>query len=221
MKRHIPNLLTAGNLVSGCAGIIFSFKYPEVPVAYFIWIACGFDFLDGFAARLLKVTSDIGKELDSLADVVSFGVLPALMIFQSVSKHNASIAWAGLLLAVAAAFRLAKFNTDTRQTENFIGLPTPAMALFISALPFVTELFMLQEYVMEIYLILTMLMSYLMVSALNLPALKFKQLNWKDNKLKFTVVAAALIAVIGFGAAGISMAILFYILTSFFQPKIN
>ncbi len=221
MKRHIPNLLTAGNLVSGCIGIIYSFKYPEVATAYFIWISCLFDFLDGFAARLLKVTSEIGKELDSLADVISFGVLPAILIFQQVSKQDETYAWAGLLLAICAAFRLARFNTDTRQTENFIGLPTPAMALFISALPFVTERFELQSYMMEIYLVLTMLMAYLMVSPLNLPALKFKNLNWKDNGIKFTVVAASLIFIIGFGAAGISISILFYILTSFFQPKIN
>jgi CDP-diacylglycerol--serine O-phosphatidyltransferase len=221
MKKHIPNLLTAGNLLAGCVGIIFSFKHPDIPAAYFIWFACIFDFLDGFVARILKVTSTIGKELDSLADVVSFGVLPAVIIYQQINQTHPDLAWFGMVLAVAAAFRLARFNTDVRQIENFIGLPTPAMALFISALPFVIEQFVLQNFSLEIYLTGTIIMAYTMVSSINLPALKFKSLIWKENGLKFIIIAVSIVAISVFGTAGISISILLYILTSFFQPKIN
>jgi len=137
IKSHIPNTITLLNLFSGVMGIIWVLDGQLLYGAYFVLIAAGFDFLDGFVARLLKVQSEIGKELDSLADVVSFGVLPGIMLFTMV-RDQAELPWLPyltLIVPMLSAYRLAKFNLDTRQTDRFIGLPTPANALFISALP--------------------------------------------------------------------------------------
>ncbi|MEY3679312.1 MAG: hypothetical protein RI924_1453 [Bacteroidota bacterium] len=140
MKKHIPNTLTCLNLFSGCVGLVFAFENQLIFAAYAIGISAMLDFFDGMTARLLKAYSEIGKELDSLADVVSFGVLPSLIIYQlfktSTSVH-AYLPYLAFMIAVFSALRLAKFNVDTRQSEHFIGLPTPANALLIGSLPFI------------------------------------------------------------------------------------
>lgn len=134
MKKHIPNLLTLCNLLSGCAGCVFALR-GQLQITFICVIVSGcFDFLDGFAARLLKTYSAIGKELDSLADLVSFGLSPALALFATYSGAGHVFPWLGyaaLLLAAFSAYRLAKFNLDERQAKSFLGLPTPACAMFV------------------------------------------------------------------------------------------
>src|SRR6476620_6072036 len=137
MTRHIPNFLTCCNLICGCLGIVFVLEGRLVPAAYFVWAACVFDFFDGFAARMLKVSSPIGKELDSLADVVSFGVLPAMVMYTMIGNSTTSPAlpYLGFMIAVFSALRLAIFNIDETQTDSFKGLNTPANSFFITSLP--------------------------------------------------------------------------------------
>ena len=221
MLRHIPNALTSGNLLCGCIGIICSFTNPEIPSAWFVWMACVFDFFDGFSARLLKVSSPIGKELDSLADMVSFGVLPAIVMKNLLAASGLGLwSWLGLLLAVFAALRLAKFNIDTRQSDSFIGVPTPAHALFICGIPSLMALFPVpvgSEWLGQAILISTIfLFSWLMVSPIPLFALKFKNFKWADNQLRFTFLLAAVLLIVFFKAAGLPLAILLYIVLSLF-----
>ena len=137
MKKHIPNILTLSNLLAGCIGLVYAFNGNLVYASYAIWIAAIFDFLDGFSARMLKVSSPIGKELDSLADMVTFGVLPSVILFQMIGNQPYEyLSYGAFILALFSALRLAKFNVDTEQTTTFIGMPTPAAAFFVSGLPF-------------------------------------------------------------------------------------
>jgi len=137
IKKHIPNSITALNIICGTAGIVFVMK-ERVDLAFMLMIAAAiFDFLDGFAARALGAYSDMGKELDSLCDVVSFGVLPSLMLYyemRACSFGESRLCWIPLMIAAFSALRLAKFNIDERQTSGFLGLPTPACALLVGAL---------------------------------------------------------------------------------------
>ena len=219
--RHIPNALTCGNLLSGTAGIVCSFTHPEVPTEYFIWVACIFDFFDGFAARMLKVSSPIGKELDSLADMVSFGVLPGIVMKILLAAQDLGIiSWFGLLLIVFSALRLAKFNIDTRQSDSFIGLPTPANALFICGIPSVMSAFSANWIGGAVLFFITGLFSWLMVSEIPLFALKFKNFKWADNKIRFTFLLCAVLLIAFFQSAGLPLAILLYIAFSLlFKPR--
>src|ERR1051325_1437331 len=135
MKKHIPNALTCCNLLCGCFGIVYCLENRNVPAAYFVWAAGVFDFFDGFAARWLKVTSPIGKELDSLADMVSFGLLPSLVMYKMIeaSSTYAYLPYAALLIAVCSALRLAIFSVDEPQHDSLKGLNTPANTIFITA----------------------------------------------------------------------------------------
>lgn len=216
MTRHIPNFLTCCNLLSGCLGIVFVLEGRLVPAAYFVWIAAFFDFLDGFAARILKVSSPIGKELDSLADMVSFGLLPSVVIYKMLAAANAPeyVPYLAFSIAVFSALRLAIFNLDIRQTDSFRGLPTPANALLITALPLLTGTIatLFQEY--WVLCLITVLSSYLLVSNIELFALKFKNFSWKDNKIRFTFLALAVLLLAGLHLAAIPVIILLYIALS-------
>jgi len=191
IKRLIPNLLTAGNLVGGILAIVFILDGHPKTAAYCILISAVFDFLDGFAARLLKVQNELGKQLDSLADMVTFGVAPGLLVMKyidlSLFIHGMEKYWylsyIALLLPVGALFRLAKFNLDTKQSDSFIGLPTPAMTIFFVGFLFRPPLdidpnnfandltyFMLHPTTL---ICCTVLFSFLMISKLPLFALKF------------------------------------------------
>lgn len=218
--NQLPNSLTIGNLLCGCGGIVCLFTRPDLAPAWFVWVACVFDFFDGFAARALKVASPIGKELDSLADVVSFGVLPSIFMYRFLETAGAGyLAWAAFALAAMAALRLAKFNVDTRQSYGFIGLPTPAHALFITGIPFLVEYAGLQVYALQIGLISVVAMAWLMVSEINLPALKFKSFSLNENKLTLIIAGGSLLLIVFMKEAGISASILFYILISLVYPS--
>lgn len=213
LLRHLPNALTCGNLFCGCVGILFAVQYSPITAAYFVWAACVFDFFDGFAARALHYSSPIGKELDSLADMVSFGVLPAITMFSFIESQtfNSFFSYSAFLLAIFSALRLAKFNIDERQKESFIGLPVPANALFITGLVFLPSPFDQITSSVPILIAITVLFSLLLVSPLELFALKFKNYTWADNKIRFTFVVVSVLLLALFKAGAIPLIILLYV----------
>lgn len=266
IKKHIPNAITCGNLLCGCLAIIKIFEGNLVLAAYLVMIAAVLDFFDGFAARMLKVSSPIGKDLDSLADMVTFGIVPAMIMFKLIdvscllafmkskaaggdasglwSEYNSQnlIKFAGLLIAVFSAIRLAKFNNDTRQSDSFIGVPTPANTLFVIGLPLIfnqlglnfnelnnvlaqEEIFRVQNnttgtialFLLTSPLVLVgiaVVLSYLLVAELPLLALKFKNFSWNDNKIRFIFLILAIVMIIIFKIVALPLVILLYILVS-------
>jgi CDP-diacylglycerol---serine O-phosphatidyltransferase len=216
LLRHIPNTLTSGNLLCGCLGLISVFgNYPVEP-AYFIWAACVFDFFDGFAARLFKVSSPIGKELDSLADMVSFGVLPAMAMYHWIDSSAGAgwLSYIALMIAVFSALRLAQFNVDTRQTDSFIGVPTPANALFLTSLVFLPEYIKTVIFTAPVLTGITIVFSLLLVAPFELFALKFKDFSWGNNKLRFTFLALSVFLIVLLKAGALPVIILTYIIIS-------
>lgn len=216
LLRHIPNALTSGNLLCGCLGLISVFgNYPVEP-AYFIWAACVFDFFDGFVARLLKVSSPIGKELDSLADMVSFGVLPAMAMYQWIDSSGGAhwLSYIALMIAVFSALRLAKFNIDTRQTDSFIGVPTPANALFLTSLVFLPESIRAIVFTAPVLTGITIVFSLLLVAPFELFALKFKDFSWANNQIRFTFLALSVFLLVILKAGALPLIILSYIIIS-------
>jgi CDP-diacylglycerol---serine O-phosphatidyltransferase len=229
MKRHIPNFLTCCNLLCGVLGIIYILDdYPwavrmnedviqSFAPAYFVWAACLFDFFDGFAARALNVSSPIGKELDSLADMVSFGVLPAVFMYKLTEQQYSILEGASsqylpnvaLIIAAFSALRLAIFNIDESQKDTFKGLPTPANTLFITSLPFLP--FFLHPYLL---IALSIICSFLLVSSIELFALKFKNFSWGENKLRFTFLIVSVLAIAILKTSAIPFIIIFYIVLS-------
>jgi len=204
------------------AGIYFVLEGQIFYGAYFVLIAAFFDFFDGFAARMLKVSSDIGKELDSLADLVTFGVLPAFIIFRMMMDIDSAsyLPFMAFIIGVLSAVRLAKFNVDTRQTERFIGLPTPANALFLSALPFLGLQFeWVAALIGNIYFLaaLSLVMALLLVMEVPLIALKFKNFGLQDNIFRYLVLMIALVSIIWLGMAGIPLVIISYIVLSIIE----
>lgn len=205
MKRHIPNAITCANLFSGCIGIVYAFNGALETAAYFVLLSGIFDFFDGFVARLLHVKSDIGKELDSLADVVSFGFLPGMVMFQLLSQSDSSspyLPYLGFIITVFSALRLAKFNIDTRQTEDFIGLNTPMNTLFIVSLPFIQKDYPSLVGSAPLLIGLIVLLSWLLVSEIKIFSLKFNSTSWANNKIKyiFLILSVLLIALLKFAA---------------------
>jgi CDP-diacylglycerol---serine O-phosphatidyltransferase len=218
----IPNFITLGNLLCGCLGILFVFEGDLKMASYCIFFALILDFFDGFVARLLKSASEIGKELDSLADVVSFGVLPAFMLF-SILKNTTQVFeyqhYVALILALASALRLAKFNVDTRQSDSFIGVPTPANGMIIAALPFMlTDNGIFTSICANTYVLLsyTMIMSYLLNAELPLFALKFKDFSWANNNFRFVFLLFSVVLLALFKIAALPLIILSYVLLSIF-----
>ncbi len=224
--KHLPNFLTCCNLVCGCLGIIALWTKPDLHAAYFVWAACVFDFLDGFSARILKISSPIGKELDSLADVISFGLLPSLFMYVVISDLTLSgnsgvgygyLHYVAILIAVCSAIRLAVFNIDETQSDSFRGLPTPANAIFITSLPFL-EAFdpnVLEFMSHPLFLAaICVVFSLLLVSRIELFALKFKSFNWSDNKLRFTFLLLSVLLLAVLQAAALPLIIILYITLS-------
>jgi hydroxyacylglutathione hydrolase len=177
------------------------------------WAACIFDFFDGFAARLLKVSSPIGKELDSMADMVSFGALPSLFMYKLLQFESPFefLPYVALLIAVCSALRLAIFNIDETQSDSFRGLPTPANALFITALPFLDYPFFDVLFSPVVLTIITLIFSVLLVSRFELFALKFKNFTWTDNKVRFTFLLLSVLLLAAMQFAAIPLIILLYV----------
>lgn len=243
IKRHIPNLITSLNLLSGSIAVIFAVKGNLILAAIFVAIGIFFDFFDGLAARALKVKSEVGLQLDSLADVVTSGVVPGIVMYQLMNKAlpaSAGIAsdWdaslfdvqikplalIGLLIIVASAYRLAKFNVDERQTDSFIGLPTPANALLILSLPLILTYQpgpLISELLLnEWFLIgLTILSCYLLNAELALFALKFSDWSFAENKLRYFFIIACLLLIIFLKFIAIPVIILLYVVLSLVTSK--
>jgi CDP-diacylglycerol--serine O-phosphatidyltransferase len=222
MKKHIPNSVTCLNLLSGCLGIVFAFQGNLAWASYAILIAAVFDFLDGMLARLLKAYSEMGKELDSLADVVSFGVLPSVIIYhlflQSTHPHLTWVNYSAFLIAIFSALRLAKFNIDTRQSDNFIGLPTPANAILISSLPFIStqEVFLSDILQNSLFLAaFSLIMGLLLVSEIPLISLKFRGLALKGNLHRYILVFSSLVLLLLLKFVAVPLVIILYFLISF------
>ena len=243
IKKQIPNTLTSMNLLAGVISIILVMEGNLIGASLFIFLAAVFDYLDGTAARLLDARSELGKQLDSLADVTSFGVAPGILIFHMISikctgscnilerMHIAP--YFALLIPLCAAIRLAKFNIDLRQEELFYGLPTPANAIFFASIPLVVLLqphfftLIRFDFLVEFFsntrilAMLAVFFSYLMVSEFQLFSMKFKTLEWKGNEVRFIFLMAALVLILLFSISSIPLIILTYLLLSlFFQKKI-
>ncbi len=230
MKQHVPNTITCLNLFAGCVGTVFCFNQNLEAAAICIFIAAILDFFDGMFARLLKAYSDIGKELDSLADMVSFGFLPAAIIYQlfleapQISGVSVYLNYTAFLIAVFSALRLAKFNIDQRQTESFIGLPTPANALLIASLPFIINdgSFFVAAYIKNPFFLMcfSLIMSLLLVAELPLLSLKFKNLQVKENIYRYILIFVSVVCLLIFKFAAIPIIIFFYIFLSIVQLKL-
>jgi CDP-diacylglycerol--serine O-phosphatidyltransferase len=256
-KKEIPNLFTAGNLIGGILAIIFSLTGKIDLAPYCIFISAFCDFLDGFIARLLKVQSELGKQLDSLADMVTFGVAPGIMVYVmmdhpalitslnsdfsprslELSSELELLKYAAFLLPVFALFRLAKFNLDTRQSDSFIGVPTPAMTLFFAVFPLIiiqsydgmnmanvsesSFRFQCVQLISNPYFlaISSLIFSLLMVSEIPLFALKFKKFGWKGNEIRwiFLTLAVVMLATLFFWA--IPLIIILYVILSLINTQ--
>ena len=229
IKKYIPNTITCCNLLSGCVAAVYAFL-GVYPLAFaFIIAGAVFDFFDGLSARALKVSSSIGKELDSLADVITFGFAPATMVFswlrECADAHlDMLIAFAmpfvAFLLVAFSALRLAKFNVDERQTSSFIGLPTPANALFWGALVIGShDAIVGQPYGWVLVLGLVLLFSWLLVAEIPMFSLKFKNLSWKCNRIVYIFLLVSLVLLIVLGLNGLSAVIGWYIILSILTQK--
>lgn len=214
IKKHIPNAITCANLFSGCIGIVYAFKGNLEVAAYFVVLSGIFDFFDGFAARLLQVKSNIGKELDSLADMVSFGFLPGVVMFKLLSQSDYSseyLPYLGFVITVFSALRLAKFNIDTRQTEDFIGLNTPMNTLFIVSLPFIKTDYPEVVGSTIVLIGLTALLSWLLISEIRIFSMKFGTKGWNQNKLKYIFLLSSLVLVLALKFVAVPFILILYI----------
>jgi CDP-diacylglycerol--serine O-phosphatidyltransferase len=232
MKKHLPNFITCLNLFSGCIACVLAFKGLFLYAFLCILLAAVFDFLDGMVARLLKAYSPMGKELDSLADMVSFGMAPGLMVYSVLLSAIEStsgcddgrlsfIPYIAFLIPVFSALRLAKFNIDERQTTSFIGLPTPANAIFWASAVTGTFAYAAQNGFLyaSITVLLAIVFSLLLVSEIPMFSLKVKRLSWKGNERRYILVASSILAVLFLKSAGLSVVILLYILLSLFDTR--
>ena len=228
MKKHIPNTLTLCNLICGCIAAYMALQ-PEPQYAtafYFIIGGAVFDFFDGFAARLLHVSSPLGKELDSLADDITFGMAPAAIVFAMLRQtvpaivpegHWAATAlpFAAFLIAAFSALRLAKFNLDERQATSFIGLPTPANALFSGALATAAHTHIATTpWAAWALLAGVVASSLILVAEVPMFALKFKHFGWKGNALRYTFLIVSAALIISFGLVAVALAVVLYVLLS-------
>ncbi len=243
LKKYIPNLLTLLNLLCGTIAVIFAVNNELELAAYLVLLGIFFDFFDGFAARIFSVEGELGKQLDSLADVVTSGVVPGIVVYKllqtkkSIEIFNTEIvSWKtediellpflGLIFTLAAAYRLAKFNIDERQTSSFIGLPTPAAALVVLSLPLILNYSSLEFATTLIenkwFLIgLTAVLSFLMNAEIPLFSLKFKDYSWKNNRIKYVFLILTIILVISLQFIAIPLVILLYILLSIFFKELK
>ena len=228
VKKHLPNAITCANLFSGCVGIVFAFQENLIFAAYALFLAAIFDFFDGFASRVLQSFSGIGKDLDSLADMVSFGVLPSVILYElflqapPINNISPYINFCAFLIPVFSALRLAKFNTDTRQAEIFIGLPTPANAILIASFPLIIQQYNgMAQYILNPYLltIFVAVMCALLVVEMPLMSLKFKNRDFNKNIYRYLLLLFSAILILFFKFGAVPVVIFIYIALSVIQFK--
>ena len=244
IKKQIPNCLTLLNLFCGCIAVIFAVDGHLGLAALFVGLGVSFDFFDGFAARILNVQDELGLQLDSLADVVTSGVVPGIVMYQLLSQvfgkpfYMVSGSWdpeqifanfglsyislSGFLITLASAYRLAKFNIDTRQASSFIGLPTPANSLLVMSLPLILE-YQQETWISKMILnkwfliVLTLMSCYLLNAKIRLFALKFKSWGIAENKVRYTFLFLTVIMIILLKFIAIPCLVLLYVLMSLFS----
>ena len=247
MIKQIPNIITSLNLLCGCVAIMFAVSGDLVSASFFAFAGIFLDFFDGLAARVLNAQSQVGLQLDSLADVVTSGVLPGIVMVQLLSEaltgtsldigtifsdtaNSTSIEsylpFIGLLIAVASGYRLAKFNVDTRQTTSFIGLPVPANTLLILSLPLILS-FQAGQQITEVILtpwfliIITLVSCVLLNAEIPLFGLKFKTWNFKDNAVRYVFLIASILLLVVLKFIAIPIIIFLYILVSLFWKPLD
>ncbi|MDB4225111.1 CDP-alcohol phosphatidyltransferase family protein [Flavobacteriaceae bacterium] len=247
MIKQIPNIITSLNLLCGCVAIMFAVSGDLVSASFFAFAGIFLDFFDGLAARVLNAQSQVGLQLDSLADVVTSGVLPGIVMVQLLSEaltgtsldisaifsstsNNTSIEnylpFIGLLIAVASGYRLAKFNVDTRQTTSFIGLPVPANTLLILSLPLIIS-FQASQQITEVILtpwfliIITLVSCVLLNAEIPLFGLKFKTWNFKDNAVRYLFLISSILLLVVLKFIAIPIIIFLYILVSLFWKPLD
>ena len=226
---HIPNTVTCCNLICGCIASVMAFQARYDMAIIFIIIGAVFDFFDGMLARLFKVSGPLGKELDSLADDITFGFAPSVIVFSLFKEVHYPeflqsmadfIPYTAFLISAFSALRLGKFNIDPRQSTSFIGMPTPANALFWGSLVVGGHDFLVSESFNALYLFaLVILMSYLLIAESPMFSLKFKNLTWKDNKVSYIFLLVCIPLLIIFRISGFAAIILWYILLSLITRK--
>ncbi|MDH3323175.1 MAG: CDP-alcohol phosphatidyltransferase family protein [Flavobacteriaceae bacterium] len=242
LKKQIPNFFTLLNLLSGTIAIIFALTDKLVIAAFFVFLGIFFDFFDGFFARKLKVEGEFGKELDSLADMVTSGVAPGMIMFQLIlyatkqqwfmelscevgswqattETYSYFLPFIGLIIPLAAAYRLANFNIDERQTNSFIGLPTPALSIFVLSLPLILFYSDMQFFIDLIHnqyvlIAITLVGSFLLNAEIPLFSLKFKNYSWTDNKVKYIFILLTLLLLFSLQTVAIPLVIMLYVLIS-------
>ncbi len=232
--KTIPNLITLLNLFLGCIAVVLAFDGCLAGTAMLIVVCSVLDFLDGTAARLLNARSETGKQLDSLADMISFGFAPSAIAYHYLSESSllesspdgfiSYIPYLAFLIAVFSAIRLARFNIDTRQTNSFIGLPTPANALLLASFPLALTfsdnhgiIYNILSFITSKTLYITSLIvvcSYLMVSPIQMFSLKFKNIRWKENITRIVFLSVSLLLIMILGMESLAIIMLLYILMS-------
>ncbi len=242
IKKHIPNLITLLNLTCGLLAVIAIFRDQEAEAFWFVCLGIFFDFWDGFFARKYNVSGDLGLQLDSLADMVTCGVVPGLMIFKLIENlqidstspyfltedtwYMGFVPYLGFLITLASCYRLAKFNIDTRQTDSFIGLPTPANAMFIMSLPMIRFSYEDQWAGMLvknpfILLAITIISAYILNAEIPLFSLKIKEFTWVKYKMQILFLIGSLLSFFVLGFVAIPLIIISYVLVSVISNKMT
>ena len=239
--KHIPNLITLGNLVLGILAILFAFGGNLTLASTCIILGAFLDFFDGFCARLLKSTSEMGKQLDSLADLITFGLAPSIIVFQllffletesyftttNITSDYCTyyLPYIAFLIPLFSAYRLAKFNIDSRQSDSFIGLPTPANALFFISIPFIVENGegFVYELIFEkgFIVISVIILSLLMISELKLIALKFKSIGWSENKYRYILIVTTVILLLLLRFEAVPIILILYVILSIINKQVK
>jgi CDP-diacylglycerol--serine O-phosphatidyltransferase len=223
IKKHVPNIITLLNLFCGCIALVSIAKGDFYGGFIFVCLGIFLDFFDGFFARLFKVSSPLGLQLDSLADMVTSGVVPGYVMYSmfTMMTDNVYVPFIGFVITLGACFRLANFNIDERQTDSFIGLPTPANALFFLSLPLIPKSMLVIELYTNLWflIVISLLSAYIMNAEIPLFSLKIKKLNFKDNMLPMVFLFLSVLLLLFFQFSGIPLVILMYILMSIVNNK--
>lgn len=220
VTKYIPNFLTLCNLACGCYGVVAVFQGDIQTGSIMIWAGAMFDFFDGFAARMLKKFSIIGKDLDSLADLITFCFLPGSILFMLIDQQieTQGLAYIGFLIVIFGALRLAKFNNDIRQSDSFYGLPVPASGIFVSVFPFIFDsgdsgfyTFLVHPYTL---IGVSIMLSLMMVSDIKLMSLKFKDFSFKANWAKYLLIIMSIILIAVLKIVALPIIIIIYVVFS-------
>ena len=226
IKRNIPNFITILNLICGISSIIVLFKYELIYSGILIFAGAIFDLADGLLARALNATSEIGKQLDSFADMVTFGVAPGVLMYQLINNQNLDtieLSYIAFLIPIFSSIRLSKFNIDNRQTTSFIGLPTPGAAIFIASLPIIIQKYN-TEFSLNILIIITLSLSLLLIAELPLFSLKIKKnekLKSTENIIRIIFLFLTIILLFVFNYAAIPFIVILYIILSILNNLIK